>query len=150
VADDNSYNVVEAHHKKNRAPKPPTPEYLESTCNGSDVDDDVTSNTPGSDSSNSADELEDDSRAPRHSKTPYKSRASNATQLQFYPPQWAMVLDAAKDNSRRFAATEYAFPKRRKHMKNLKVALTTAIAAHEADGGLLERGKFLASSQHTK
>ena len=61
-----------------------------------------------------------------------------------------MVLDTAKDNSRRFAATKYAFPKWHKHMKNLKVALTTAIAAHEADGGLLERGKFLASLQHTK
>ena len=100
------------------------------------------STSSASDGSNSADESEDNSRAPRHSKTSYRSRVYNATQLQFYPPQWTIVLDAAKDNSRRIAATEWAFPKRRKHVKNLKVALTTAVAAHEADGGMLERGKF--------
>jgi len=31
-------------------------------------------------------------------------------------------------------------------VKELKVALTSAIAAHQAEGGLLERGKFLACS----
>ena len=103
-----------------------------------------------SDSLNSADESEDNSWAPHHSKTPYKSQAYNATQLQFYPPQWAIVLDAAKGNSCCFVATECVFPKWRMHMKSLKVALAAAIAAHEADDGLLERGKFLASSQHTK
>jgi len=142
VADDDAYNVVEAHQKKNRPPKPPTPESLESTANRANVDADAISNLSESDTSNSADESEDNSRAPRHLKTPYRSRACNPTQLQFYPPQWTIVLDTAKDNSRCFAATAWAFPKQRKHVKEMKVALTSAIVAHEADGGLLEDGMF--------
>jgi hypothetical protein len=142
MADDDAYNVVEAHHKKNRPPKAPAPKSLEPTVNCSNVDADTILNSSTSDSSNSANESEDTSQAPRHSKTPYRSQAYNATQLQFYPPQWTIVLDAAKDNSRRFAAMEWAFPKRHKHVKELKVALTSAIAAHQADGGLLESGMF--------
>ena len=64
-------------------------------------------------------ELEDDSRAPHHSKTPYKSQAYNATQLQFYPPQWAIVLDAVKGNLHCFVATECAFLEWHMHMKSL-------------------------------
>jgi hypothetical protein len=146
MADDDAYNVVEEHHKKNRPPKAPTSKSLKSIPNSSDVDADTMSNSSASDGPDSAEESEDNSRVPRHSKTPYRSRAYNATQLQFYPPQWTIVLDAAKDNSRCFTATEWAFPKRRKHVKELKVALTSAIAAHQAEGGLLERGKFLACS----
>jgi hypothetical protein len=104
------------------------------------------STVSASDGSDSADESDGKSRAARHSKTSYRSREYNATQLQFYPPQWTIVLDSAKDGSHLFSATEWAFPKRRKHVRHLKEVLTSAIAAHEADGGLLERGNTLAYS----
>jgi hypothetical protein len=73
VADDDAYNIVEAHQKKNRPPKAPTPESLELAANRANVDADAISNSSESDASNSADESEDNSRAPRHSKTPYRS-----------------------------------------------------------------------------
>jgi len=72
VADDDAYNVVKEHHKNNRPPKASTSKSLKSTSNSSDVDADAMSNSSASDGSDSAEESEDNSQAPCHSKTPYR------------------------------------------------------------------------------
>lgn len=79
------------------------------------------------------------SRAARNSRKPSGS-AADPTQLQFYPTNWTEALEGAKNNWRLYLLKTWAFPKRRQHEAGLAECLMSAIAAHEADGGMLERG----------
>jgi hypothetical protein len=93
------------------------------------------------DSTVSDNESDSHTRAKRHSQMPHGSSV-RPTQLQFYPLQWTEVLELAKTKWRLHLLIEWAFPKRHKSDTTtiLKECLTTAIADHEAEGGLVEKG----------
>ena len=152
--DDNdaSYNILEAHHNRNKPHKAPLFAPVGSDTDDADADADADTTDPkGEDAESDVDSIttddqsEDESkghtRAKRHSRTPYGS-STNPTQLQFYPLQWAKVLEQAKNKWRLYLLVTWAFPKRRKSDTTtaLKECLTTAIADHEADSGLVEKG----------
>lgn len=67
-------------------------------------------------------------------------RQPKPTQLQFYPSQWKDVLEASKWKFRIWMSTVKAFPNRRKDMDEAMDCLTSAIAEHQEEGGLLEPG----------
>jgi hypothetical protein len=140
---DTSYDILEAHHNRNKPSKAPLFEHTEL-----DADDVVATiseaenvESDAEESTTSDDESEPHTRARRHSGTPY-GRSFSPTQLQFYPLQWTEVLELAKNKWRLHLLTIWAFPKRRKSdtTTTLKECLTTAIADHEDDGGLVEKG----------
>jgi hypothetical protein len=76
-------------------------------------------------------------RAPRNSKG---RKQVKFTQLQAYPGQWRSVLEDAKQRNRSSTATAAGFPKRRAGLKNAEDCLAEAMAAHEAEDGVVEEG----------
>lgn len=89
------------------------------------------------------DEDEDEppsSRARRHSKKHFRLHSENPTQLLFYPEHVQQVLMAAKMNWRLWIVMEWAFPNYLQHKNDISDCLTRAIAAFEADSGVLDEG----------
>jgi hypothetical protein len=165
---DGSFNVVDAHHRKNRRPQPPEPNALDNvqqSYHPCDVDEDAPPNggTPqdnndpapeasnseasNSDEHTSASESEDigtkeynrkrAKRAKRHSKGTKKSKY---TQLHTYPGQWRTVLEDGKHRIRAVVALKKGFMNRLDGLAEAEDCLAEAMAAHESDGGSVERG----------
>jgi hypothetical protein len=80
-------------------------------------------------------------RAKRHSKTPYKSNAADATQLQFYTGTWVDILELAKKYFRLWIATTMNFPEREKYLNGATDCLTQAIDKHRQEGSKVEDGR---------
>jgi hypothetical protein len=76
-------------------------------------------------------------RAPRNSKG---RRQVRFTQLQAYPGQWRSVLEDAKKRNRCTTAIKAGFLKRREGLKQAEDSLVEAMAAHEAEDGVVENG----------
>jgi len=76
-------------------------------------------------------------RAPRNSKG---RRQVRFTQLQAYPGQWRSVLEDAKKRNRCTTAIGAGFLKRREGLKQAEDSLVEAMAAHEAEDGVVEIG----------
>lgn len=135
--DNDGYDVLDQHHKRNKPSKAPL--FFADSDN----------ENASSDNSKTEDDDEDEAsseghaKTKRHSKTPYGSSAPNPTQLHFYPAQWTEVLELAKMKWRLQLVIRWAFPKRQhpETTEALKECLTTAIADHEADHGLVEKGE---------
>ncbi|KIM73191.1 hypothetical protein PILCRDRAFT_15438 [Piloderma croceum F 1598] len=138
-----SYDVLQVHHDRNKPHKAPLFAPMESDNDAAteleNTESDI--NSVASDEE-SEDELGGSTRAKRHSQTP-RGSANNPTQLQFYPLQWTEVLELAKTKWRLSLLIKWAFPKQSKFDTTnvLKECLTTAIADHGAEGGLVEKGK---------
>jgi hypothetical protein len=140
------YDILQAHHDHNKPNKPPLFTPMESDASDVDATDSEAEEVESDDNSAASDNKSEDqlkyhTRAKRHSQKAYGSSVS-PTQLQFYPLQWTEVLELAKKKWRRYLLVKWAFPKRCKLDTTtvLKECLTTAIADHEADGGLVEKG----------
>jgi hypothetical protein len=183
IQQDGSYNVVEAHHKRNRYPTAPDSNKLNmirkshidesslgNRASESDTDresaaemeavsdDNATTDTDDSSESESGSNAEDVStqhksrthkgktenggrtRAPRNSKG---RRQIKFTQLQAYPGQWRSILEGAKKRSRCSTAIAAGFPKCPLGLKNTEDCLAEAMAVHEADDGVVEKGMYV-------
>jgi hypothetical protein len=75
--------------------------------------------------------------APRNSKG---NRQVKFTQLQAYPGQWWSILEDAKKHCHSSATIGAGFPKHRAGLKLAEVCLAEAMAAHEAEDGVVEKG----------
>jgi hypothetical protein len=86
-------------------------------------------------------------RAKRHSRTPYKSKAGDPTQLQFYSGTWVDILKLAKKYFRLWIAMECNFPEREKHFKDATDCLTRAIDKYQQEGSEVEDGTSSTNDQ---
>lgn len=133
------HDVLKSHHQKNRPAKAP----LFQTA---DTDDEI-ENSASDQVNDSSTEGENErqpspQRASRHSKVGSRGQCNDPTQLQFYPERLQHVLSAAKLNWRLFLVMEWGFPKYRDSKGDLSGCLTRAIAAYQADGGVMDEGYF--------
>ena len=76
-------------------------------------------------------------RAPRNSKG---RRQVMFTQLQAYPGQWLSILEDAKKQNCGTIALESGFPDCWAGLKEAEDCLLEAMAAHEAEDGVVEEG----------
>lgn len=131
---------MDIYHKKNRKPKIPEASSLNAIANskkgrqGRQV---VMEESEESEESDSEDER-GRRRAQRNSKG---TKKREFTQLQNYPVMWKKVLDSAKKIARRDGFLEGAFNSRIVGLQCAGDSLTEAMAAHEQDGGRVEKGK---------
>jgi hypothetical protein len=95
LQDDGSYDIVEKHHERNRAPWPPNPEQLERIRSRQHGEMDMDNNGDG-ERSTPEDNNEPKSRAKRHSQMPYTGQTDDPKKLGFYPPQWWDVLEGGQ------------------------------------------------------
>lgn len=130
---DHSYNILENHHRKNGAPRPPDPDMLKAThANSQDAPEPSPSvSTPG----------------PRVQRLQQKkSEKSNAqigghpTQLQFYPPLWRDVLESAKANFRLYLTTNKPFPNRKEGVAEAADCISDALSKRRDVGKRVEDG----------
>ncbi|KAF7982861.1 hypothetical protein HWV62_25082 [Athelia sp. TMB] len=133
--EDEAYDVLEAHHKKNRPVKPPLFDIVE-------TDDELVEKSTTAAPSEVDPEDISTRRARRHSKKSFESSCDDPMQLQFYPEAIQRVLTSAKQNWRLWLVMNWGFPKFRERKAELTGCITRAIAAYEADGGALDKGYY--------
>jgi hypothetical protein len=141
IADaDSGYDVLEAHHRRNRKPRPPNPARLNSIRQATQPTADERLARDAEIHESDSDTAADIPRARRHSKTPYGGNPALPTQLHFYPSQWRDVLEQAKWKFRIWLSMHCPFPDREKHIANAEDCIDEALAEHKADGGGVEPG----------
>lgn len=142
VAEDDSFDVLTEHHKRNRAPRAPRQQNLlpprapTSTVVSRRESDESTNDESDSNTTKNG-------RVKRHSRVPYTERIPQPTQLKFYPSQWREVLENAKNNYRLFLVGTYPWPERTKDLKECADCLTEALTRHEEDDREVKEGKNL-------
>lgn len=140
---DNTYDVLQEHSRKNRPSKGHLRSHNKSTSRTSSA---AHSRTRSSSDAESDDVNQQSSQhARRHTKKQFDGSPNNPTQLQFYPERIQQVLSAGKMNWRLWIVMEWAFPSFRERRNEISDCLTRAIAAYEADGGILDDGTYLLS-----
>ncbi|KAG2752787.1 hypothetical protein P692DRAFT_20845981 [Suillus brevipes Sb2] len=140
------YDILQAHHAKNRQPRCPVRNHHPKTkCTH-------TRNSLSSDDSDQQDNLEDlnevDIDSGRHHRTKKaKGAATNhdATNVGFYPPLWQKLLDRAKANFRLHIATSVPFPDKEESIGGTRVCgevITEAIVQWQEQKRKLEKGYY--------
>lgn len=144
---DDPIDVVEKYYRRNRAPRPPDPKQLEKICSqkGRDVSVETDIEDLGSNSEAATDDVEEKSRARRHSQKGYTGSSNDPKKLGFYPPQWRDVLETAQKLWRPWMALECGFPEReiRAHLNVAMQCVTDALSEHQKNGGKVEKGNYL-------
>lgn len=159
TSDDGTFDVLTAHHKRNKPTRAPNPQRLKESAhkhagnrnNEDDFnnEDDVVGNleddpgcyglgTPSDDEEE--DNLDMLPRAKRHSKTPYHTKEPNPTLLQFYPAAWKDVLEDAKDDYALLVFTKLGFTNKEEHLPDAGACLIGAIKRHQEAGCCLDEG----------
>ena len=124
--------MVERHYQKNHTPKPPSVSYLNAIAN---------SNSGHPDASETSES--DTDTEPRWSQARRNSKGSRKkafTQLKDYPAHWRKVLDAVKKIACRDAVMDGSFNNCITGLKCAGDSLAEALAAHQEDGGRVEKG----------
>ncbi|KAF8336051.1 hypothetical protein F5887DRAFT_920940 [Amanita rubescens] len=131
TADQGGLDVVSDFRERNRAVRPPTLDHLE--MSGADF----RQQSPQLSEQDESGEDAQRTRAPRHSKTPYKSGRPNPATMGFYTttdyPGWKTVLDNAKQKFRLQIAIVKPFPAIENHISIAAGCITEAIADFHAD-----------------
>ncbi|KAG2109265.1 uncharacterized protein F5147DRAFT_773076 [Suillus discolor] len=147
------YDVLQAHHTKNRRPCSPSPSYLNSIRNRRPKTKRArTSNSLSSDDSDDQqDDLEDldevKNTGKRRRTKKVKGTATNrdATNVGFYPPLWQKLLDHAKANFRLHLAISVPFPDKEESIGNTGVCgemIAEAIVQWQEQKRKLEKGFY--------
>lgn len=127
-------DVVSDFRKRNRAVRLPTLDHPE--MSGADLRQQSPQLTEQGGSGDD-DALGQRTRAPRHSKTPYKSGQLKPATMSFYTaadyPGWKAVLDDAKQKFRLEIAIVKAFPAIENHVSIAAGCITEATADFRAD-----------------
>ena len=140
------FDVVDTHYKKNRKPKVPEPATLNAIVNSKKGRQELQRPKIAMEESEDSEESEESNSEDKrgHHRAQHNTKGTKKrefTQLQNYPPMWKKVLDSAKKIARRDAFLDGAFNTRMVGLKCAGDSLTEAIAAHEQDGGRVEKGE---------
>jgi hypothetical protein len=139
--EDDSFDVVTSHHKRNRVPKPPAPSHLAAIRQSGQAQASGDSDDGSSKSGTESDShRQKKSRAKRHTHGPYSATSTNPKRLRYYPSQWRDVLEEAKFKFRRWLGITNAFPdpKNEEHRKVAAECISQAIFEHQESGGRVE------------
>lgn len=117
---DSSYNILENHHRRNGAPRPPDPEVLKAIQSGSQP----------AQRSRSASVSISGSHVRRLSQRSENQIRGHSTQLQFYPPVWRDILEIAKAKFRLYLTSVKPFPNRGEGVDEAAECLLEAVAEH--------------------
>ncbi|KIJ04876.1 hypothetical protein PAXINDRAFT_21835 [Paxillus involutus ATCC 200175] len=121
--DEEDFDILDRHHHRNHAPRPPSQHRLHS----------IRRDAPASDDS-------DQGYGSNGQRRP-RSRPNNneATKCGFWPPLWRLVIDQAKLEWRVLLAVNDGFPDRNESLKaKIPDILTQCILAHKESGLKLE------------
>ena len=80
-------------------------------------------------------------RAQRHSQN--DRTRSSPTQLQFYPPSWRDVLEAAKNKFRCYISAVNPYPSREDGIREASDCVVEALADHRASGKKVDPGMIV-------
>ncbi|KIJ15208.1 hypothetical protein PAXINDRAFT_12121 [Paxillus involutus ATCC 200175] len=121
--DEEDFDILDHHHHRNCAPRPPSQHHLHS----------IRCDAPASDDS--------DQGYGSNGRHRPRSRPNNneATKCGFWPPLWRLVIDQAKLEWRVLLAVNDGFPDRNESLKaEIPDILTQCILAHKESGLKLE------------
>ncbi|KIK31795.1 hypothetical protein CY34DRAFT_19564 [Suillus luteus UH-Slu-Lm8-n1] len=147
------YDILQAHHTKNRRPRSPSPTYLSSIRSHHPKAKRARTRTSlSSDDSDQQDNLEDLNEVDidngrRHRTKKAKGAANNrdATNVGFYPSLWQKLLDRAKANFRLYIATSVPFPDKEQSIGGTGVCgevIAEAIVQWQEQKRKLEKGYY--------
>jgi hypothetical protein len=137
------HNVLAQHHRKNRSNRPPDLARLSTAAihqaavhqANNHTQDHVENNPQESDS-----EPEDNSRAPRHSRSTGELRPDTMAYYRGTP--WMAILTQAKIKYRRHIVLNHGFPDRDAHLGNARDILLQAIEEFKDENGVLDQSKL--------
>jgi hypothetical protein len=149
------YDVVERFHQRNRAPRAPDTERLRRIRQDGERGASVLSfdlnRLHGADGSAGIPEgqlstSQHTGQRPtgrRQCGANSGARSDDAKQLRYYPPQWRVVIEAAKMKLRTWIAVKFAFPLNtdQEFIRIVVTFLRDAKCEHEAAGNSLEHGE---------
>lgn len=147
--DDDTYDVISDHHKRNRMPKPPSLDRLRHSLTHQRrwpkriLEEDEDEIVPDSEEEpEDEDSQSDNNEEPARKRIKRNStpRDAKPTQLRFYPGTWQDVLERAKQLYRLWAVEECPFPERECHLLNALKCLEAAMEEFEQKGREVEAG----------
>ena len=128
--EDNAYDVLQDHHRRNRPNRPPQLARLRAATTEQNLDNEENS---------------EQSDAPSQKRAPRKAKEYNNVDpetLSYYPETWKIVLTRAKVKYRRHIFLNQAFPKRGHDLITAREILIETIAECEEDGDVLDNSKY--------
>jgi hypothetical protein len=147
---DNSFDILQRHHIRNRLPHTPDANCLRQSAgqhNTESVMSDEESRTNNDNDASDFSLIEElvHKHAKQHSKTPY-SNVGKPTQLKFYRGKWVKILELAKQFFQLHIATECAFPNRETQFQAASDCLRKSIERHaeeKAEEGMFDHLSYL-------